>query len=96
MVTQEKTMGKTDPKDLIEFPCHYQFKAMGLAGTEFRQAIINAIAKHAAVVEDAVRSRPSGKGTYQSVSVLVTLHSYEQLTSIYAEIRKVDDLKILL
>ncbi|MEE4254375.1 MAG: DUF493 domain-containing protein [Desulfuromusa sp.] len=89
-------MEKTDPKDLIEFPCHYQFKAMGLAGSKFRQATIAAIAKHASVAEDAVRSRPSGKGTYQSVSVLVTLHSYEQLTSIYAEMRQVDDLKMLL
>ena len=96
MVIQVKTMEKTDPKDLIEFPCHYQFKAMGLSGTEFRQAIIAAIAKHAAVAEDAVRSRPSGKGTYQSVSVMVTLYSYKQLTSIYAEMRQVDNLKMLL
>lgn len=96
MGIQEKTMEKIDPEDLIEFPCHYQFKAMGLSGTEFRQAIIAAIAKHADVAEDAVGSRPSGKGTYQSVSVLVTLYSYEQLTSIYAEMRQVDHLKMLL
>jgi len=89
-------MKKTDPEDLIEFPCHYQFKAMGLAGTDFRQAVIAAIDKHVAVAEDAVRTRPSGKGTYQAVSVLVTLHSYKQLTSIYAEMRQIDDLKMLL
>ena len=89
-------MTKTDPKDLIEFPCHYQFKAMGGCGETFKQAVIDAVDKHASVSLDSVRCRPSGKGTYQAVSVLVTLHNYEQLTAIYAELRKVDDLKMLL
>lgn len=89
-------MKKTDTTDLIDFPCHYQFKAVGLAGDDFRQAILAAVAKHATVSEDAVLSRPSGKGTYQSVSILVTLHSYEQLTTIYAEMRRVNNLKMLL
>ena len=89
-------MKKTDPKDLLEFPCHYQFKAVGFSGDYFSQAIIAAINKHVVVSQDAVRCRPSGKGNYQSVSVLVTLHSYEQLTDIYAEMRQVADLKILL
>ncbi|MEA3545110.1 MAG: DUF493 domain-containing protein [Thermodesulfobacteriota bacterium] len=89
-------MKKTDAEDLLDFPCHYQFKAMGLAGEEFKRAIVAAVDMYVTVPEDAVRCRPSGKGTYQSVSVLVTLHNYDQLTAIYAEIRQVDDLKMLL
>ena len=99
MVTPEKRgeiMKQTDTESLLEFPCQYQFKAMGLAGDRFKQAIIAAIDKHVTVPEDAVRCRPSGKGTYQAVSVLVILHNYKQLTDIYAEIRQVDDLKMLL
>ncbi len=89
-------MTETDPKDLLEFPCHYQFKAMGLSGDEFKDAVIAAVEKHVSVSADCVRCRPSGKGTYQAVSVIVTLHNYDQLTSIYAELRKIDDLKMLL
>lgn len=89
-------MKKTDAEDLLDFPCHYQFKAMGLAGEEFKCSIVAAVDKYVAVPVDAVRCRPSGKGTYQSVSVLVTLHNYEQLTSIYAEMRQIADLKMLL
>jgi len=89
-------MKKENTGDLLDFPCCYQFKAMGLSGECFKRAIIAAVDKHVAVPEDAVRCRPSGKGTYQSVSVLVTLHNYEQLTDIYAEMRQVDDLKLLL
>ena len=90
-MTEKKT-----PQDLLEFPCHYEFKAVGVAGETFKQSVLAAVEKHAAVSADAVRSRASGKGTYQSVSVLTTLHSYEQLTSIYAEMRKLNELKMLL
>ena len=87
---------KQRSEDLLEFPCQYQFKALGRAGEVFEKAIFHAISQHAAVALDAVYSRPSGKGNYQSVSVLVTLHSFQQLENIYAEMRKVSDLKMLL
>jgi len=84
------------PEDLLEFPCHYQFKAVGLAGEDFKQGIVAAVERHTPVNLDAVRSRPSGKGNYQSVSVMVTLYNYQQLTAIYADMRRVSGLKILL
>lgn len=87
---------KQKPEDLLEFPCHYQFKALGLAGESFQQAIVAAVGLYVTVPADSVRFNPSGKGNYQSVSVLVTLHDYEQLVNIYAEMRKVDGLKMLL
>lgn len=87
---------RQSPEDLLEFPCQYQFKAVGAAGDRFKKLIIDAVAKHVSVAQDAVRSRPSGKGTYQSVSILVTLHNYEQLKAIYADLKKTPELKILL
>lgn len=87
---------KQNPEDLMEFPCHYQFKAVGTAGDTFQQAIVAAINQYVPVAEDSVRSNPSGKGNYQSVSVLVTLYDYQQLISAYAEMRKVEGLKLLL
>ncbi len=84
------------PEDLLEFPCHFQFKALGVAGEAFSQNIVTAITLHVSVPADAVHCRPSGKGKYQSISVLVTLYHYEQLTCIYADMRKVAGLKLLL
>ncbi len=89
-------MKKTDPEKLIEFPCDYQFKAVGTAGTSFSSEIIAAVEKYVAVAEAAVCCRPSGKGNYQSVTVQVTLHSYEQMTDIYTEMRHVPGMKLLL
>lgn len=87
---------KKDSKDILEFPCPYQFKALGASGEVFFQAVVAAVNRHAPTTREAIRSRPSGKGNYQAVSILVTLHSYQQLTDIYAEIRLVKDLKMLL
>jgi putative lipoic acid-binding regulatory protein len=90
------TAEKTDLRDLLEFPCNYQFKAVGLAGDIFKQSVFDTVAKHALVSQDALRSRPSGKGTYQAVSLLVTLHTYEQLTAIYADLKQLDGLKFMI
>ncbi len=89
-------MKDNDPQELLEFPCCYEFKAVGPAGDPFRLGIVAAVAKHADFPGDAVRFRPSGRGTYQSVSVLVTLYNFQQLTDIYAEMKKTPELKILL
>ena len=83
-------------EDLLNFPCCYQFKALGVAGDNFRDGIVAAAKKFAVVADDAIECRPSNKGGYQAVSLSVTLVNYQQLTSIYAAMRKVAGLKLLL
>jgi len=85
-----------DPKDLLDFPCDYQFKALGLADDSFRDGIVAAAGEIVPVPEDAIKCFPSSKGTYQSVSLLLRLHNYQQLTDIYAAMRLVTGLKMLL
>ena len=89
-------MDKYKPEELLDFPCDYQFKAIGLAGDDFMDGIVAAAGKHVAVAKNAVKSRPSGKEAYQAVSLLVALNNYQQLLDIYAEMRQVTGLKLLL
>jgi putative lipoic acid-binding regulatory protein len=84
------------PAELLEFPCEYTFKAVGLCGEEFRQQVENAVAACTLVSRDAVYVRESRNGTYQSVSVMVRLHSSQQLFDIYARLKTVSGLKMLL
>lgn len=89
--------GKDDHlKELFDFPCEYQFKVIGAAGDNFRHAVIATVDRHSPVVSDGVRCRPSAQGKYQSVSILVTLHNYQQLTRIYADLKQLPDVKVLL
>ena len=89
-------MKEDDLKDLIDFPCDYQFKAIGLAGDSFSAGIVDAAEKIVPVPAGAVKCSPSSNGRYQSVSLLLPLHNYQQLTEIYAAMRQVAGLKMLL
>lgn len=83
-------------EDLLEFPCHYTFKAVGVSGDEFCERIISAAGSCAVFSREAVHVRPSTKGTYQSVSLIIRLENYQQLKDIYAGMKQVPGLKMLL
>ena len=85
-------------KDLVKFPCHFEFKAFGPGAPEssFPDDVIRAVCEVVPVTRQAMKSRPSSGGKYQCVSVLVTLHNRAQLEAVYASMRKIDGLKYLL
>lgn len=92
-------MTRSDPsQELIEFPCHFEFKAFGPGGDEspFYGQVEAAVGSVVQVSRDSMKTRPSSGGKYQCVSVLVTLQSRTQMEAIYAELRKIDGLKYLL
>ena len=85
-----------NPGELLEFPCEYQVKVIGAAGDDFRHAVVTTVDSHSPVAIDGVKCRPSAQGKYQSVSILVTLDNYQQLTRIYADLKQLADVKMLL
>jgi len=84
------------PDELMEFPCQYTFKAVGLCGDAFRQQVQEAVAMSAIVSCDAVYVRESRNGNYQSVSVMVQLFNSQQLLDIYTRLKTISGLKMLL
>jgi putative lipoic acid-binding regulatory protein len=85
-------------KELLEFPCHFEFKAFGPGAPDnpFPDNVLKAVSQVVPASRQAMKSRPSSGGKYQCVTVLVTLQNREQLEAVYASIRKIDDLKYLL
>ena len=83
---------------LMEFPCHFEFKAFGPGGEDssFFSQVESAVSNVVQVSRQAMKTRPSSAGKYQCVSVLVTLQSRAQMEEVYAELRKIDGLKYLL
>ncbi len=69
---------------LLEFPCEFCVKAMGLAADDF-DALVAAIVREQVpdLPAAAVRSRPSRGGKYLAVSVTFTATSRAQLDAIY-------------
>jgi putative lipoic acid-binding regulatory protein len=85
-------------QELIEFPCHFEFKAFGPGGEDscFFHQVKSAVSKVVQVSRQAMKTRPSSAGKYQCVTVLVTLQSRTQMEEVYVELRKIDGLKYLL
>lgn len=72
---------------LLEFPCRFPIKALGLREKNFDLVIIALIRKHAPDLgEGAVRSRASRAGKYLSVTVAINAVSQRQLDTIYRDL----------
>ena len=78
-------MNKQDT--LLEFPCHFPIKAMGLSDQHFESLVVSLVRKHAPDLgEDAVKTVDSKGGKYLSVTITVHATSREQLDNIYREL----------
>lgn len=96
-----KASGMDEPSslsELLEFPCDYQFKAFGPGEDDdgFVQSVRQAVSSVVPVSLDAVRTRPSSRGTYVCVTVVVRLYNIDQVRAIYASLRRIEGLKYLL
>ena len=87
----------SDQDTLLEFPCEFPIKAMGLADGTFDTRVVEIINRH---VEDppegAIRRRPSAKGKYLSVTVTIRATSREQLDDIYRELTACEEVLMAL
>lgn len=100
-MTEKKTVSLADLnqdkklKDLLEFPCSFTFKVVGAN----RQGLVDDVV---ATVQNVVKGdyRPteqaSSKGTYNSVSITLNAENIEQIETLYAELAKIDGVRMVL
>ena len=82
---------------LIEFPCDFPIKVMGVARDGFAQAIAEVVLKHAPDFDAAtMEMRPSKAGNYLSLTCTIRAHSQEQLDALYRELTSHSLVKIVL
>lgn len=82
----------------IDFPCDHVFKAFftAEAAPECHKLALAAVNRVVSCSRDALRERQSAKGSYSCLSIVVRLHSRDQLESVYAELRALEGLVYLL
>lgn len=75
------------PETLIEFPCHYELKAMGPHCETFIDLVFSVTQKHVTEIErEAIRLNPSKTGKYVSVKIKFYATHIEQIHGIYGEL----------
>ncbi len=76
----------------LEFPCHYPIKAMGRQDAGLIDSVCKIIERHAPEIPaEAVKTTPSSKGRFVSVTITITAQSRAQLDAIYADLQAHDD-----
>lgn len=78
-------MQRTD--SLLEFPCDFPIKVLGLAEHDLDALVVSIVRRHVGDLrEGAVSSKASRKGKYTSVTVTVQAESQDQLDRLYTEL----------
>ncbi|OCH15850.1 MULTISPECIES: DUF493 family protein YbeD [unclassified Aliivibrio] len=82
-------------KDLLEFPCKFTYKVVGLAHEQLPEMVLEVIQRHAPGDYTPI-VKPSGKGTYHSVSIGITATSIEQVEILYKELADIEIVRMVL
>jgi len=92
-----KPLEDGEVETLFEFPCQYPVKAMGPSCDEMEAAVIGILRRHVNdLSEGAVTIRPSKKGNYTAITVMITAHSKQQLDAIYMDLTACEHVSIAL
>jgi hypothetical protein len=90
-----KAVANTKFDEYLEFPCPFTFKVMGLANVDLTGQIMSVLQQHAPG-DYVPKSKPSSKGTYESITVVVTVTSKEHIETLYNELGKLEDVRHVL
>jgi putative lipoic acid-binding regulatory protein len=80
-------MAEAQQDSLIEYPCAFPLKIMGLANGELAQQVLAVVLKHDPdFVAAKMEMRASSGGRYVSLTCTITATSRPQLDALYTEL----------
>ena len=88
----------TGPREsLLEFPCAFPIKIMGLARNDLAQAVLEVVLRHDPGFDGAtMEMRASSGGKYVSLTCTVAATSQPQLDALYMELTAHPLVKVVL
>ncbi len=86
---------KTKLNELLEFPCPFTYKVMGVARPELIDDVVEVVQRHAPG-DYTPEVKPSSKGNYHAVSITITATHIEQVEALYEELGKIDRVRMVL
>ncbi len=90
-----KPVKNTKFDEYLEFPCPFTFKVMGLANVDLTSQVLAVMQQHAPG-DYAPKTKPSTKGTYESITLVATVTSKEHIETLYTELGNLADVRYVL
>jgi putative lipoic acid-binding regulatory protein len=82
---------------LLQFPCDFPIKVMGVSDPQFRALVVERVRRHAPDLDEArVLVRDSRAGRYQSVTVTICARDRAQLDALYCDLSGHPQIKMVL
>ena len=84
-------------ESLLEFPCQFPLKIMGVATDGFAQTIAEVVVSHAPdFTQASMEMRPSSGGKYLALTCTITATSQTQLDTLYRALSSHPMVKVVL
>lgn len=95
MITFTDLSDQDSPK--IEFPCLYPIKIIGIASIDFKETVVTIVERHTGnITTELIKVRQSSQQQYISVTITIAATGKEQLENIFADLKRVDTVKLVL
>jgi hypothetical protein len=90
-------MSEQEQETLIEFPCDFPIKAMGITTEGLDSIVVEIVRRHVEdIAEGAVSLKQSSGGKFTSVTVVIRATSKPQLDAIYQDLSSHELIKYVL
>lgn len=86
---------KTKLNELLEFPCSFTYRVMGLAHPELVDQVVEVVQRHAPG-NYSPDIKPSSKGNYHSVAITINATHIEQVETLYKELAEIEIVRMVL
>ncbi len=81
--------------ELLDFPCLFPFKVLGVADDALVEQVVAVLQQHAPG-DYTPTTKPSSKGNYLSVTVTVTAQNKEHLEAMYSALGQIELVRVVL
>lgn len=81
--------------EYLDFPCDFTFKIMGLNNHTLEDEVLSVI-QNLAPGDYVPKTRPSSKGNYKSITLVVNVTSKQHIETLYTEIGSIEDVRHVL
>ena len=89
-------MSKSEGPKIV-FPCDYPIKVLGDTRTDFFKRVYDIVSKHDPnITTDRASQRTSRKGNFISISFMMQAQSREQLEALFADLKQLDSVRMVL
>ena len=86
-----------DSRPLLEFPCQYPIKVMGVASEHFREQVLAVFNQHAEGFDlSKVKVASSSKGRFVSVHVVIEARGPEHIDTLYQALKTLVDVRLVI